>query len=114
TSPRLRDGSDWSCFLSASCGRPSYNHPALHSIPPRRSSDLTTAHGGFRPVTPQGKPLAAARPKPAGKASKVAARSGGNGGKLRTDRKSTRLNSSHEWSSYAVFCLKKKTNECTR
>src|SRR5438105_9986068 len=28
------------------------------------------------------------------------------------DRKSTRLNSSHEWISYAVFCLKKKkTNE---
>src|SRR5207247_2443636 len=26
-----------------------------------------------------------------------------------TDRKSTRLNSSHEWISYAVFCLKKKT-----
>src|SRR5207247_11429229 len=24
------------------------------------------------------------------------------------DRKSTRLNSSHEWMSYAVFCLKKK------
>src|SRR5438105_7470128 len=24
------------------------------------------------------------------------------------DRKSTRLNSSHEWKSYAVFCLKKK------
>src|SRR5207247_5652283 len=23
------------------------------------------------------------------------------------DRKSTRLNSSHEWTSYAVFCLKK-------
>src|SRR5207247_10397551 len=27
-----------------------------------------------------------------------------------SDRKSTRLNSSHEWISYAVFCLKKKTN----
>src|SRR5438105_10408279 len=27
----------------------------------------------------------------------------------RGDRKSTRLNSSHEWISYAVFCLKKKT-----
>src|SRR5438105_7553754 len=27
-----------------------------------------------------------------------------------TDRKSTRLNSSHEWISYAVFCLKKKSN----
>src|SRR5438105_9715566 len=26
----------------------------------------------------------------------------------RIDRKSTRLNSSHEWISYAVFCLKKK------
>src|SRR5207247_11026001 len=25
------------------------------------------------------------------------------------DRKSTRLNSSHEWSSYAVFCLKDET-----
>src|SRR5438105_10594556 len=27
---------------------------------------------------------------------------------LPLDRKSTRLNSSHEWISYAVFCLKKK------
>src|SRR5438105_7692423 len=27
------------------------------------------------------------------------------------DRKSTRLNSSHEWISYAVFCLKKKNQE---
>src|SRR5207247_6343771 len=29
--------------------------------------------------------------------------------RAREDRKSTRLNSSHEWISYAVFCLKKKT-----
>src|SRR5687768_17784685 len=29
---------------------------------------------------------------------------------LRTDRKSTRLNSSHGYISYAVFCLKKKKN----
>src|SRR5438105_5382228 len=29
-------------------------------------------------------------------------------GGVREDRKSTRLNSSHEWISYAVFCLKKK------
>src|SRR5438105_7396528 len=27
------------------------------------------------------------------------------------DRKSTRLNSSHEWISYAVFCLKKKRED---
>src|SRR3712207_8378695 len=30
---------------------------------------------------------------------------------LGTDRKSTRLNSSHANISYAVFCLKKKTNK---
>src|SRR2546430_10457346 len=29
----------------------------------------------------------------------------------RTDRKSTRLNSSHSQISYAVFCLKKKKNK---
>src|SRR2546430_15530332 len=29
----------------------------------------------------------------------------------RTDRKSTRLNSSHSQISYAVFCLKKKKNQ---
>src|SRR5688572_31613509 len=31
---------------------------------------------------------------------------------INRDRKSTRLNSSHSQISYAVFCLKKKTNEC--
>src|SRR2546430_13458135 len=31
----------------------------------------------------------------------------------RTDRKSTRLNSSHSQISYAVFCLKKKTKIST-
>src|SRR5258708_27430496 len=30
------------------------------------------------------------------------------------DRKSTRLNSSHQIISYAVFCLKKKNNHCAR
>src|SRR3989454_5647132 len=32
-------------------------------------------------------------------------------GAIKTDRKSTRLNSSHLVISYAVFCLKKKTSE---
>src|SRR5256885_7899552 len=32
----------------------------------------------------------------------------------RSDRKSTRLNSSHLVISYAVFCLKKKKNTCCR
>src|SRR5438105_8513974 len=31
-----------------------------------------------------------------------------------SDRKSTRLNSSHEWISYAVFCLKKKKKNNTK
>src|SRR5574340_1560795 len=36
-------------------------------------------------------------------------RSGGDGRRRRAaDRKSTRLNSSHQKNSYAVFCLKKK------
>src|SRR5687768_17666882 len=30
---------------------------------------------------------------------------------MRVDRKSTRLNSSHGYISYAVFCLKKKIND---
>src|SRR2546428_2439537 len=31
---------------------------------------------------------------------------------IRLDRKSTRLNSSHDQISYAVFCLKKKNKHC--
>src|SRR5689334_23676777 len=34
-------------------------------------------------------------------------------GRKQADRKSTRLNSSHSSSSYAVFCLKKKTTHPT-
>src|SRR5207248_9397594 len=40
-------------------------------------------------------------------------RSGPRRSSGRTDRKSTRLNSSHRTISYAVFCLKKK-NKCRR
>src|SRR3712207_8765258 len=35
------------------------------------------------------------------------------GGGAATDRKSTRLNSSHANISYAVFCLKKKRSNCS-
>src|SRR5258708_11158645 len=37
----------------------------------------------------------------------------GSDGDNREDRKSTRLNSSHQIISYAVFCLKKKKNQRT-
>src|SRR2546430_7600844 len=36
-----------------------------------------------------------------------------SGGEEKTDRKSTRLNSSHSQISYAVFCLKKKKRHTT-
>src|SRR2546429_4624697 len=39
---------------------------------------------------------------------------GGNLDAERIDRKSTRLNSSHGYISYAVFCLKKKNISCER
>ena len=39
---------------------------------------------------------------------------GSNGFLFRNDRKSTRLNSSHTVISYAVFCLKKKTEKNTQ
>src|SRR2546422_7201762 len=35
-------------------------------------------------------------------------------GERQGDRKSTRLNSSHGYISYAVFCLKKKTTNITK
>src|SRR2546429_6064700 len=35
-------------------------------------------------------------------------------GRGRTDRKSTRLNSSHGYISYAVFCLQKKNRDASR
>src|SRR2546422_6406740 len=40
---------------------------------------------------------------------RAARRAGRVRGALHADRKSTRLNSSHGYISYAVFCLKKKT-----
>src|SRR5205809_3836126 len=39
---------------------------------------------------------------------------GGPSSSNRTDRKSTRLNSSHGYISYAVFCLKKKKKKISK
>src|SRR5947208_9810488 len=51
-------------------------------------------------------------PRPAGGASRPEDRVGGVLRAAAQDRKSTRLNSSHQIISYAVFCLKKKkTND---
>src|SRR5207247_5119134 len=50
----------------------------------------------------------AAAVRVAGDSLRHAAADAGDEQEQYKDRKSTRLNSSHEWISYAVFCLKKK------
>src|SRR5947208_12359958 len=60
-------------------------HRVLHSFPTRRSSDLL----GWGPPPRRGRSVV-------------------SGPSHEGDRKSTRLNSSHQIISYAVFCLKKK------
>src|SRR5438132_2332062 len=68
------------------------------SFPTRRSSDL--AVGGDHSMTlPILRAVGGDRPVTADRAQD-----------RQRDRKSTRLNSSHTVISYAVFCLKKKTN----
>src|SRR5690625_6757640 len=68
-------------------------HRALHSFPTRRSSDL---------VDDPGKDADLVRELVAGP------HEGPFQFERARDRKSTRLNSSHVATSYAVFCLKKK------
>src|SRR5690349_5053494 len=83
------------------------SHPYLHSFPTRRSSDLldlidrphkakTDGHKVERECHAQ--VLRELGPKIRAKRIEV-----------ESDRKSTRLNSSHVEISYAVFCLKKKS-----
>src|SRR5947208_14730230 len=77
------------------------DHPDLHSFPTRRSSDLPDHAPRFKAsVNFNGEIFES----PAYSTTLRQAEGGGVG-----DRKSTRLNSSHQIISYAVFCLKKKT-----
>src|SRR5207244_8841310 len=86
---------------------PSLPLPYLHSFPTRRSSDLGLFSTKITPEslrTPSSAPGLSAIFKPSG-------RSRGIQLSLCVDRKSTRLNSSHQIISYAVFCLKKKKKQ---
>src|SRR5690606_41586394 len=77
----------------------------LHSFPPRRSSDL------FRGRSDAGRRDRHQQGTGDGGCRRDDPRDPGRGhlpGRHETDRKSTRLNSSHVKISYAVFCLKKK------
>src|SRR5687768_17864323 len=87
-----------------------YQH--VLSFPTRRSSDLGVLRrpgdrrdGGPRRVRAGGR---GRRDLPAAAQGVSARDPGGFSGAVRQDRKSTRLNSSHGYISYAVFCLKKK------
>src|SRR5207249_8208349 len=93
-----------------------------HSFPTRRSSDLSTVKAGsiLGRALNQGSNQLAGRIQQVAPAQVQAHGSQGsrqlsaqaNSGTVPTgapgDRKSTRLNSSHVSTSYAVFCLKKK------
>src|SRR5437879_11027178 len=78
--------------------------PDLHSFPTRRSSDLLMSEVQARRM---GKSLKNS-PESVALMSRAMEGGGGEYPVFESDRKSTRLNSSHRCISYAVFCLKKK------
>src|SRR5205809_2285043 len=85
------------------------DHPDLHSFPTRRSSDLWTRRSSARRRRSRQTRSRRRRNTPLAWSTTCAVT-------CRTpsrDRKSTRLNSSHGYISYAVFCLKKKKKKDT-
>src|SRR5206468_11434771 len=74
----------------------------FHAGTKRDDSEVKTAGGRVLAVTALGATLEAARARAYEAVSRI---------HFEKDRKSTRLNSSHDQISYAVFCLKKKTKK---
>src|SRR5207247_9355142 len=99
-----------SFYFFSHCTR---EHRDLHSFPTRRSSDLpaqrvqeaaaalSSGDAEKALVLATGALAATNDPSASAAAQHIVI-------EAHLDRKSTRLNSSHEWISYAVFCLKKK------
>src|SRR5690606_41977143 len=92
----------------------------LHSFPTRRSSDLASKRPRPRSNSASASPVRRgpsvddadpARVRSSVTASSVARSWPAYAFTADTDRKSTRLNSSHVKISYAVFCLKKKKEQ---
>src|SRR5437763_11418423 len=90
------------------------NPRALHSFPTRRSSDPPYDLGMAAAIAERW--LAVPFAHVLGVEHRKFERLLGDGERRQygQDRKSTRLNSSHRCISYAVFCLKKKTNRTTK
>src|SRR5690606_41757937 len=97
-------------------------HPRLPSFPTRRSSDLADLEDSSAPTpnaatrSAREQAVGAGRSRAPEHAPALRRRgSTRRGSRTILDRKSTRLNSSHVKISYAVFCLKKKTQTiCNR
>src|SRR5207253_8750599 len=91
------------------------HHQTLYTFPTRRSSDLAVEREhlgrnqdlGTEFLRLHEGPAGQCLPRYAGREAKVVLDARRNS-VPRSDRKSTRLNSSHVAISYAVFCLKKK------
>src|SRR3712207_7859347 len=105
-----RSSEIWFCFFNDTATTEIYSLSLHDALPISR--ELDNAGASPRPKLPRGlqaRPLARARERgatvPDGRARVGALRP--------RDRKSTRLNSSHANTSYAVFCLKKNTNSPT-
>src|SRR5207244_12556032 len=94
-----------------------YNlHPDPHPFPTRRSSDLRFQTAGALVAALENAAAAQATSSVDDATTIVAPLQGATEPMPtalpeRPDRKSTRLNSSHQIISYAVFCLKKKNTE---
>src|SRR5699024_11234740 len=96
---------------------PSARRRSVASFPTRRSSDLAESGpspGRLDPRDTAGNDFPVSRGQPACEPPHSACPQGATGRpgqvtRASSDRKSTRLNSSHVSISYAVFCLKKKT-----
>src|SRR5438552_12646540 len=87
-------------FLKPDCFQYDLARRQLHSFPTRRSSDLA-ASTRSTPASFVRNPVARSRAASRAQRDALEAVSW-------IDRNSTRLNSSHQIISYAVFCLKKK------
>src|SRR5690606_40151190 len=94
-------------------------HPDLHSFPTRRSSDLEAGFKGrsklagstWQSYYGSYAYRSDSIPEQSSQTQELNRTGLDRSASLRLDRKSTRLNSSHVKTSYAVFCLKNKNDQ---
>src|SRR5699024_11988064 len=90
-----------------------YRHPRRAFFPTRRSSDLHHHDGNLLPRRVRPAVADQCREHERQRRQHHDHRQISRSPRTVVDRKSTRLNSSHVSTSYAVFCLKKKSTEGT-